>query len=145
MANSSPGMRLRRQVESAMDWTRSASCWPTGWNSSSYARLWRSYRAASSLGSRTVRPVSPVLTALSETFDLPSGVLGPVESWALARLAASCAAEVEFMVVSGNRNGSRGSRACRSVARQEPKTFFVRFGFRVSAFEISEKKIFELL
>jgi hypothetical protein len=36
-----------------------------------------------------VRPVRPVLTAFRQDLALPSGVLGPLDSWALARLAAS--------------------------------------------------------
>ncbi len=40
-----------------------------------------------------VRPVSPVLTALWEEVNLPAAVLGPQDFSALARLAASCAAE----------------------------------------------------
>ena len=41
-----------------------------------------------------MRPVSAVLTAFKEDLALPSGVLGPVESWELARLAASWEGEM---------------------------------------------------
>jgi hypothetical protein len=41
-----------------------------------------------------VRPVRPVLTAFRQDLALPSGVLGPLDSWALARLAASWEGEM---------------------------------------------------
>jgi len=40
-----------------------------------------------------VRPVRPVLTALRETLALPASLVGPVEDWALRRLALICAGE----------------------------------------------------
>ncbi len=42
-----------------------------------------------------MRPVSPVLTALRQEVALPSKLVGPVLSWALARLACSWAGETE--------------------------------------------------
>src|SRR5216110_1409633 len=56
--------------------------------------MWRSYSAASSPARRTVRPVRAVLTAFNDAVAFPPEVLGPLESWALARLAASWAAEI---------------------------------------------------
>ena len=47
----------------------------------------------SSPGSRWAAEVKPCLRALREARALPSGVLGPVDFWALARLAASRASE----------------------------------------------------
>jgi hypothetical protein len=41
-----------------------------------------------------VRPVRPVLMAFRQDLALPSGVLGPLDSWALARLAASWEGEM---------------------------------------------------
>ncbi len=40
-----------------------------------------------------MRPVRPVLTALREDLALPSEVLGPLESWALAWFAICLAGE----------------------------------------------------
>ena len=39
----------------------------------------------------------PCLEAFWEEAALPSGVRGPVESWALARLASSCAVETVLL------------------------------------------------
>ena len=62
--------------------------------------MWRSYLAASSVGRRTVRPVSPVLTAFSDALALPAAVLGPVDRSAFFLLAAARAGETAVSISS---------------------------------------------
>src|SRR6476646_2889829 len=62
--------------------------------------MWRSYLAASSVGRRTVRPVSPVLTAFSDALALPAAVLGPVDRSAFFLLAAARAGKTAVSISS---------------------------------------------
>src|SRR5258708_3030968 len=85
---SRPGTRLRRHWRSTSSWKRESSTGLSG--ARSFCMPWRkaSYAAASSPARTTAFDLTPCLRAFWEEAALPSSVRGPVECWALARLAA---------------------------------------------------------
>src|SRR5207248_9366948 len=84
--------------------------------------MWISYLAASSVGRRTVRPVSAVLTAFRDDLALPSVVCGPVLSWEFARFAASWAADVDGGAGVETGDSAILEEAASSVAKTKPFT-----------------------
>jgi hypothetical protein len=70
--------------------------------------MWRLYASASSDGRRTVRPVKPVFKAFKHEAALPVCEVGPVDNWALARLAASFGSEIAAALRSCARRIARG-------------------------------------
>ena len=91
------GLRRRLSRHWAQTTLSASSSWAglRGWREA--RRPWRKarYSAPSSWGRRTlVSQKRPWVVALRELLALPSGVLGPVDFWALARLAASFFSEI---------------------------------------------------
>jgi len=80
-------MRLRRQERLTMRWASIDSIGLAGANSASIWSRWRSNSAWLSELITSWAAVSPCLTAFCETAALPSLVRGPVDFWALLRLA----------------------------------------------------------
>src|SRR4051794_40471911 len=89
-----------------MSFTSMDSVWVAGW-CSSLRFAWRLLKSSClSSGRRTKAPVSPWRKLFWEEIALPASVVGPVESWALARLASSlgfetCSGEGVVFVTSG--------------------------------------------
>src|SRR6185312_14807887 len=103
-------MRWSRHMVSERNWTSSHSRRPTGLYVSMYPAPWRWYSAASSDGSRTVRPVNALFTAFSEDLALPSSDWGPVDSWAFCRLAAR-RRSVQVLSLAGSADSDATGRA----------------------------------
>ncbi len=65
-----------------------------------------------------MRPVNPVLRALWEILAFPSDEAGPVESWALARFAATCFSVADM---GGNTFVSRIRGLVKGLQRGRPE------------------------
>ena len=70
-----------------------------------------------------MRPVSPVLTALSDELALPAQVFGPVENWAFVLLAKRRAGEMER---SGSGVKSSSSETWGGALMEAARSCFLR-------------------